>query len=66
MVAPLTSQINALRTAHKQGCFEVIAGRTVVASRRAEANPVPPPKCFGFVQSYDRKPRRRLWEVRKS
>jgi hypothetical protein len=54
-----------VRAAHKQGCFEVIAGRTVVAFRRAEAYPVPPPKWFGFVQSNDRKPRR-LWEVRKS
>jgi hypothetical protein len=27
---------------------------------------VPPPKSFGFVQTYDRKPRRRLWELMKS
>ena len=34
--------------------FEVIAGRSVVAFRRAEGDSVPPPKCFGFVQTYDR------------
>jgi hypothetical protein len=55
-----------VRAAHKQGYFEVIAGRSVVAFRRAETDPVPPPKCFGFVQTYDEKPRRRLWELMKS
>ena len=37
-----------------------------MAFRRSEADPVPPPKCFGFVQTYDEKPRRRLWELMKS
>jgi hypothetical protein len=55
-----------VRAAHKQGCFEVIAGRSVVAFRRAEGDLVPPAKCFGFVQTYDEKPRQRLWEVMKS
>ena len=55
-----------VRAAHKEGCFEVIAGRSVVAFRRREEDAVPPPKCFGFVQTYDRKPRRRLWELMKS
>jgi hypothetical protein len=65
---PMTIGIDGgyVRAAHKQGCFEVIAGRSVVAFRRAEADPVPPPKCFGFVQTYDEKPRRRLWELMKS
>ncbi len=65
---PMTVGIDGgyVRAAHKQGCFEVIAGRSVVAFLRAEANPVPPPKCFGFVQTYDEKPRRRLWELMKS
>ena len=49
-----------VRAAHKQGYFEVIAGRSVVAFRRAEGDAVPPRKCFGFVQTYDQKPRRRL------
>jgi hypothetical protein len=65
---PMTVGIDGgyVRAAHKQGCFEVIAGRSVVAFRRSQADPVSPPKCFGFVQTYDEKPRRRLWELMKS
>jgi hypothetical protein len=65
---PMTVGIDGgyVRAAHKRGCFEVIADRSVVAFRRAETDPVPAPKCFGFVQTYDQKPRRRLWEVMKS
>jgi hypothetical protein len=55
-----------VRAAHKEGFFEVIAGRSVIAFWRREEDAVPPPKCFGFVQTYDQKPRRRLWEVMKS
>jgi hypothetical protein len=55
-----------VREAHKEGCFEVIAGRSVVSFRRAEGEEVPPVKCFGFVQTFDQKPRRRLWELMKS
>ena len=65
---PMTVGIDGgyVRAAHKEGCFEVIAGRSVVAFRRAESEQVPPVKCFGFVQTYDEKPRRRLWELMKS
>jgi hypothetical protein len=65
---PMTVGIDGgyVRAAHKQGCFEVIAGRSVVAFRRAEGDLVPPPKCFAFVQTYDEKPRQRIWEVMKS
>ena len=55
-----------VRAAHQEGWFEVIAGRSVVAFRRAEGKEVPPTKWFGFVQTYDQKPRRRLWELRNS
>ena len=55
-----------VRAAHKQGNFEVIAGRSVVAFRRAEGDLVPPSKCFGFVQTYDQKPRQRVWKVMMS
>jgi hypothetical protein len=55
-----------VRAAPKEGFFEVIAGRSVVAFRRQEEDAAPPPKCFGFVQTYDPKPRRRLWELMKS
>ena len=55
-----------VRAAHKEGFFKVIAGRSVVAFRRREGDAVPAPKCFGFVQTYDPKPRQRLWELMKS
>ena len=55
-----------VRAAHQEGFFEGIAGRSVVAFRRAEEDAVPPPKGFGFVQTYDQKRRRRLWELMKS
>jgi hypothetical protein len=64
---PLTVRIDGgyVRASHKQGCFEVIAGKSVVAFRR-EDDDTPSGKCFGFVQTFDQKPRRRLWELMKS
>jgi hypothetical protein len=55
-----------VRAAHKEGFFEVIAGRSVVAFRRAADDEVLESKCFGYVQTYDEKPRRRLYERMKS
>ena len=65
---PMTVGIDGgyVRAAHKQGFFEVIAGRSVVAFRRAAEDEVPEAKCFGYVQTYDAKPRRRLFELMKS
>src|SRR5271157_2390948 len=65
---PITVGIDGgyVRAAHKQGWFEVIAGKSVVAFRREDEGEVPSAKCFGFVQTYDEKPRRRLWELMKS
>jgi hypothetical protein len=65
---PITVGIDGgyVRAAHKQGCFEVIAGKSIVAFRREDETNVPSAKCFGFVQIYDEKPRRRLWELLKS
>ena len=65
---PITVGIDGgyVRAAHKQGCFEVIAGKSMVAFRRDDATEAPSAKCFGFVQIYDEKPRRRLWELLKS
>jgi len=40
--------------------------RPLVAFRRDDEANVPLAKCFGFVQIYDDKPRRRLWELMKS
>jgi hypothetical protein len=55
-----------VRAAHKEGWFEVIAGKSVVAFRREAEDETSSAKCFGFVQTYDNKPRRRLWELMKS
>jgi hypothetical protein len=65
---PITVGIDGgyVRAAHKQGWFEVVAGNSVVAFRRDDEGEVPSAKCFGFVQTYDEKPRRRLWELMKS
>jgi hypothetical protein len=65
---PITVGIDGghVRAAHKPGWLEVIAGKSVVAFRREEEGEVPSAKCFGFVQTYDEKPRRRLWELLKS
>ena len=43
---------------HTDGWFEVIAGKAIPASGR--------PACFGYVQTYDTKPKRRLFEVLKA
>jgi hypothetical protein len=65
---PITVGIDGgyVRAAHKEGFFEVIAGRSVVAFRRAADDEVPESKCFGYVQTYDDKPRQRLWELMRS
>jgi hypothetical protein len=44
--------------ADKKANFEVIVGKSVPQDRK--------PKCFGFVQDKDKKPKRRLFEVLKS
>jgi hypothetical protein len=43
---------------HGEGWFEVIAGKSVPEQGAA--------KCFAYVQTYDPKPKRRLFEVLKS
>src|SRR5712691_6746833 len=65
---PMTVGIDGgfVRARHKAGFFEVIAGKSIVAFRRNEAQDIPSAKRFGFVQTYDTKPRRRLWELLKS
>jgi hypothetical protein len=65
---PITVGIDGgyVRAAHKEGWFEVIAGKSLVAFRREAEDETPSAKCFGFVQTYDDKPRRRLWELMKS
>ena len=55
-----------VRAPRKAGFFEVIAGKSLVAFKRDETDERPSAKRFGFVQTYDTKPRRRLWEFLKS
>lgn len=47
----------------KKGHFEVIVGKSILAFRRADEEDLPSSKCFGFVQTLDEKPKRRLFEV---
>jgi hypothetical protein len=65
---PMTVGIDGgfVRARRKAGFFEVIAGKSIVAFRRNEVENIPSAKRFGFVQTYDTKPRRRLWELLKS
>jgi hypothetical protein len=46
--------------------FAVIVGKSMLAFRRDDAEAIPSSKCFGFVQTLDEKPKRRLFEVRQS
>ncbi|HEV8176701.1 MAG TPA: ISKra4 family transposase, partial [Gemmatimonadales bacterium] len=48
----------AAQRSRRDGWFEVIAGKVVPAEARVT--------CFGYVQTYDSKPKRRLFEVLKS
>ncbi len=44
--------------------FEVIAGKSILSFRRDEPEDVPPSsKCFALVQSIDKKPKRRLFDL---
>jgi hypothetical protein len=47
----------------KQHHFEVIVGKSTLTFQREEEHDVPSSKCFGFVRSYDTKPKRRLFEL---
>jgi len=50
----------------QKGHFEVIVGKSLLAFRRDDEEDLPSGKCFGFVQTLDEKPKRRLFEVLKS
>jgi hypothetical protein len=50
----------------KKHNFEVIVGKSTLASKREEEEEHPSHKCFGFVQTCDTKSKRRLYEVLKS
>jgi hypothetical protein len=50
----------------KKGHFEVIVGKSILAFRRDDEDDIPSSQCFGFVQTLDEKPKRRLFVVLKS
>ena len=50
----------------KKQQFEVIVGKSILAFRREDEEDIPSSKCFGFVQTLDTKPKRRLFEVLQS
>ena len=50
----------------KQHNFEVIVGKSTLAFRRDEEDETPSSKRFGFVQTLDATPKRRLFEVLQS
>jgi hypothetical protein len=47
----------------KKRNFEVIVGKSMLAFRRDDEEDTPSSKRFGFVQTFDPKPKRRLYEV---
>ena len=65
---PLTVGLDGgfVRARHKRGCFEVIVGKSILEFQRDAEGEEKSQKCFGFVQTYDEKPRRRLFELLKS
>jgi hypothetical protein len=66
---PLTVGIDGgyVRGRNKEGHFEVIAGKSLLAFRREQDQKEElSSKCFAFVQTYDEKPKRRLFEVLRS
>ncbi len=66
---PLTVGIDGgyIRGRNKEGHFEVIAGKSLLAFRRTHDQTEDlSSKCFAFVQTYDEKPKRRLFEVLRS
>ena len=63
---PLTVGIDGgyVRDWHeKKSHFEVIVGKSILAFRREDEEDISASKCFGFVQTLDTKPKRRLFEV---
>jgi hypothetical protein len=50
----------------KKHHFEVIVGKSTLVFKREEEEEAPSSKRFGFVQTLDTKPKRRLYEVLKS
>ncbi|MCI0662267.1 MAG: hypothetical protein L0220_14450 [Acidobacteria bacterium] len=54
-----------VRGRRKEGNFEVIVGKSILSFRRDQEEEQTG-KCFAFVQTFDAKPKRRLFELLKS
>jgi hypothetical protein len=66
---PLTVGIDGgyIRAQQERGWFEVITGKSLLSFTRGEESEQPvSSKCFAFVQTFDQKPKRRLFEVLQS
>jgi hypothetical protein len=66
---PLTVGIDGGYVRHweeKRQQFEVIVDKSILAFRRDDEADLSSSKCFGFVQTLDTKPKRRLFEVLRS
>src|SRR5260370_2322163 len=56
-----------VRGQHKQGQFEVIAGKSLLSFKRdQEGKQQLSARCFAWVRTYDEKPKRRLFELLQS
>ena len=62
--APAAKTAKISKTAN---LFEVIAGKSILSFRRDDPEEVPPSsKCFAMVQTFDKKPKRRLFDLLQS
>src|SRR5262245_34653063 len=50
-----------IRAQHKEGHFEVIVGKSILSFRREQEIEEESSKCLAFVQTFDTKPKRRLF-----
>jgi hypothetical protein len=67
--SPLTVGIDEgyVRAQGKQGWFEVMAGKSLLAFTRGEESEAPVSStCVAFVQTFDQQPKRRLFDVLQS
>jgi hypothetical protein len=55
-----------VKARNKEGWFELITGKSKLTFKRDALDCVPSVKCFGFVQTVDPNPKRRLFEVLKA
>jgi hypothetical protein len=55
-----------VRACEKDKWFEVIAGKSYLSFKRDDPNAKPTAKCFATVHTYDKKTKRRLFELLKS